>query len=96
VGGSALSYQLYISRITHLILWCRDHLPRDLAGTALESELRQAFALFWEACGRLGPQRLNISVGDPDSDGRIPIRIELHPSREILSFGEKVELNFFW
>jgi type VI secretion system protein ImpC len=96
VGGGSLRYQLLISRITHLILWCRDHLPRDLAGTALASELRQAFAHFWEACGRIGPQQLDISAEEPDSDGRIPIRIELHPSREILSSREKVELNFFW
>jgi hypothetical protein len=96
VGGGSLCYQLFVSRITQLILWCRDHLPRDLAGTALESELRQAFALFWEACGGTGPQELHISVAEPDSDGRIPIRLELHPSREILSSGEKMELNFFW
>ena len=82
--------------MTQLILWCRDYLPRNLRGTALESELRQAFALFWEACGGTGPQRLNVSVAEPGSDGQIPIRIELHPSREILPSEETVELNFYW
>ncbi len=96
VGGGSMSYQLFVSRITQLILWCRDYFPRDLAGTELETGLRQAFSRYWEACGQIGPQYLNISAGEPDADGRIPIRIELEPSRQILSSGTKVAMDFLW
>jgi hypothetical protein len=96
VGGDALSYQLFVSRMTQLILWCRDNLPRDLTGTALALELRQNFALFWETYGAMALPRLDISVAEPAADGRIPVRIELHPSREILSSEKTVELDFYW
>jgi len=96
VGGGSLSYQLLLSRITQLILWCRDHFPRDLAGTDLETGMQQAFSRFWEASGQIGSQNLNIAAGEPDADSRIPIRIELEPSRQILSSGAKVAMDFLW
>ena len=96
VGGGSLSYQLLVSRIAQLILWCRDHLPIDLAASDLDTELQRAFSRFWEASGRIGPQNLKITAGERNTDSRIPIRIELEPSRQILSSGTKVAMDFLW
>lgn len=96
IAGAALSYQLFVSRITQFILWCRDHLREDLAGSELEAEIRRAFALFWESSGHAGPESMAISAGHPRPDHRIPLRIDVQPSRKILPSGEKIQLEFFW
>jgi hypothetical protein len=96
VGGASLRYALLVSRITQLVLWCRDHFEKGLGGSDLEDLLRKAFRAFWERSGHVGPESLEISADQPDSKGRIPIRISLEPSREILSSRQGVELNFMW
>jgi type VI secretion system protein ImpC len=96
VGGVSLSYQLLVSRITQLVLWCRDHFEKGLKGSDLEAELGKAFSLLLESSGHSDPESLEIRTGKPDSDGRIPIRISLEPSREILPSRKRVELNFMW
>jgi type VI secretion system protein ImpC len=92
----SLGYQLLVSRITQLILWCRDNFHKRLEGAELETELRHAFKLFWERSGHSGPEYLEISAGQPDSKGRIPLRIEVEPSPQVLPSQEKVKLDFFW
>jgi type VI secretion system protein ImpC len=96
MGGASLSYQLLVSRITQFILWCRDNFPKDLSGDELEKGLRQAFSRFWEFSGHTGPENLEISAGRQKSDDRIPLHIDLQPSRKILPFGEKIQLEFSW
>ena len=96
IAGLSLRYGLLVSRITQLVLWCRDHFEKGLGGSDLEDLLRKAFRAFWEKSGHIGPESLEISAGQPDSDGRIPIRISLEPSREILPSRKQVELNFIW
>jgi type VI secretion system protein ImpC len=96
VGGVSLGYQLLLSRITQLVLWCRDHFEKGLTGSDLEAELRRAFSSFWEKSGHFGPELLEISAGQPDQDDRIPLRIVLEPSRQILPSRQKVELAFSW
>jgi type VI secretion system protein ImpC len=96
IAGVSLRYGLLVSRITQLVLWCRDHFEKGLGGSDLETSLRQAFRVFWEKSGHVGPESLEVSAGQPDSDGRIPIRISLEPSGEILLSRKQVELNFMW
>jgi hypothetical protein len=96
VGRAALSYQLFMSRITRLILWCRDHLQQDLVGAELEAALQRTFDLFWEASGHTKPENFSIETGEPRNDGRIPLRIRLEPSRQILSPVDTVDLEFLW
>jgi predicted component of type VI protein secretion system len=96
IAGVSMRYGLLVSRITQLVLWCRDHFEKGLGGTDLETSLRQAFRVFWEKSGHVGPESLEISADQPDSDGRIPIRISLKPLREILPSRQGVELNFMW
>jgi len=95
-GETSLGYQLFLSRITQFILWCRDNLPKDLEGAELEQGLREEFSLFWGKSGHAGPDNLEISAGQPGPDNRIPLRIDLQPSRKILPSGEKIVLDFSW
>jgi type VI secretion system protein ImpC len=96
IADASLSYQLFVSRITQFILWCRDHLAKDLEGADLEVALRRAFEMFWERSGLLGPEHLEITAGPSQPDGRIPLHIELKPSRKILYSSEKMVLDFSW
>jgi type VI secretion system protein ImpC len=96
MGGVSLSYQLLVSRITQFMLRCRDNLPKGLKGAELEHVLRQELSLFWEKSGHAGPDKLEISAGHPEPDNRIPLRIDLQPSRKILPSGEKIVLEFSW
>jgi len=95
-GGISLRYQLFVSRITQLVLWCRDHFEKGLNGKDLEAALQQAFKLFWEISGHSGPESLEIIVDKPDPDGRVPVRIALEPTRQILASRDRVELDFSW
>lgn len=95
-GGISLGYQLFVSRITQLLLWCRDHFEKGIKGADLEAELKQAFRFFWETSGYSGPESLDILVGNPDPDGRVPVRIALESSRQILASRDKVALDFSW
>ena len=96
VGQAASSSQLFVSQISRLILWCRDHFQKDLSGSELEAALQQTFRLFWEASGHVGPDNFSIKTGKPNTDGTIPLRIYLEPSPEILSPAEQVDLEFYW
>jgi predicted component of type VI protein secretion system len=95
-GGISLRYQLLVSRITQLLLWCRDHFEKGIKGTDLEAELKQAFKLFWETSGHSDPESLEILAGKPDPQGRVPVQIVLKPSRQILASRHKVTLDFLW
>jgi hypothetical protein len=75
---------------------CRDHFEKGIKGADLEAELKQAFRFFWETSGYSGPESLDILVGNPDPDGRVPVRIALESSRQILTSRDKVALDFSW
>jgi hypothetical protein len=68
----------------------------ELSGEELESRLKKAFIQFWEKSGHSGPEFLDITAGNPDADGRIPLHIELQPSGKILPKGESIVMDFFW
>jgi hypothetical protein len=95
-GDISLRYQLFVSRITQLVLWCRDHLEKGIKGADLETELQRAFKFFWETSGYSGPESLEILAGNPGPDGRVPVRIALEPTRQILPSRDIVELEFSW
>lgn len=95
-GGISLRYQLFVSRITQLVLWCRDHFEKGLNSADLEAQLQQAFKFFWETSGHHGPESLEILADQPDPDGRVPVRIALEPTRQILPSKDMVKLEFSW
>jgi len=94
--GISFAYQLFVSRITQFILLCKESVPDDLSAQDLAAKLKQAFSQFWEKSGHSGPEFLDITAGTPDADGRIPLHIELQPSRKILPKGESMVMDFFW
>ncbi|MBW1902492.1 MAG: type VI secretion system contractile sheath large subunit [Deltaproteobacteria bacterium] len=96
VGKGSLSYQMFLSRITHFVLWCKDHFDKDLNADELEKTLYSAISAFWQKSGDPGPKDLSISAGQPLEDNRIPLRIVAEPTRRVLPSGEKVELEFLW
>jgi len=96
VGKGSLSYQMFLSKITHFVLWCKDHLDKDLNADELEKSLYSAISAFWQKSGDPGPKDLTISAGQPLEDNRIPLHIVAEPTSRVLPSGEKVELDFLW
>jgi len=96
LGGASLAYQLFAARVTQLLLWSRDNLAPDLTGPALEAELNRVFEYFWQKSGHSGPEVIEIIAGQPDNENRIPLKIDLQPSRRILPSGEGLTLEFSW
>ena len=96
VAGSSLSYQLFLSRITQFLFWCKDTIGKDLDAVDIEKTLEKAFSLLWERTGHLSPRNLEISVTRPKFEKAAMVRIVIEPSREILPSGEKIELELNW
>lgn len=96
VAGESLSYQLFASRVTQFILWCKDNFQRDLTADELQTDLAQAITRFWENSGHGAPDQMHVSAAAAGSDGRIPLRIEVAPMRDILSSGRSLVMEFGW
>lgn len=95
-GGRSLSYQLFLSRITHFLFWCKDHFEKDLEPPLLEERLKKAFSLFWERTGNAPPRGFEVSATRPKPESPALVRILIDPSRQMLPSGEKVELELNW
>jgi type VI secretion system protein ImpC len=95
-AGGSLSYQLFLSRVTSLLLWCKDHFPADLEGSAIETGLQKAIMSFWERTGQLPPLNLDISVTGPKPGEPATVKVLLQPPRQVLPSGDKVEMEFHW
>ena len=96
VAGSPLSHQLFLSRITQFLFWCKDNWEQGLEPKVLEKRLKEAFFLFWEKTGHQRPQVLELSVSKPNPEKPAMVRIAVEPSRQILPSGKKVELEMNW
>lgn len=94
--GGSLSYQLFMSRITNLVLWCKDNFEINLTPDEVKERLYDVFSTYWEKTGYPGPEVLDISTTTPDAEGVFNIRINIRPSREILPAGGEVNLQFSW
>jgi hypothetical protein len=95
-GGPALAYQLLVSIVARLMLECREQFGGGGAPAGVEAKIRRAFASTWESTGHAPPAGLSIELGAPDEDGRIPVKVTLDPSAEILPAGTRVEMAFNW
>ncbi len=96
MAGNSLSYQLFLSRISQFLFWCKDHLEKDLEPAVLEDSLKKAFSLFWERSGHLLPKSFEISVSRPKLEQPAKVKIGIEPSRQILPTGEKIEIELNW
>lgn len=95
-GGSSLGHQLFLSRVTQFLFWCKDHFESDLEPNVLEEKLRRAFALFWEKSGNLPPRGFEVSATKPKPDQPTRVKIEIDPPRQILPSGQRLELELSW
>ncbi|MDI7259585.1 MAG: hypothetical protein QME90_06665, partial [Thermodesulfobacteriota bacterium] len=95
-GGGSLSYQLFLSRVTQFLFWCKDRFEKDLEPTLLEERLKRAFSLFWERSGNILPRGLEISATKSKPDQPTLVRIQIDPSRQVLPSGQKLELELNW
>jgi type VI secretion system ImpB/VipA family protein len=96
VRGS-LRYQLLVTVLSRFLFWCKDNLAPGLELGDLEQALKKAFALFWEQTGQTAaPQALDIRVTRPDVEKPARVRLTVEPPRQILSSGQRVELEFTW
>lgn len=96
VAKGSLRYQLFLSRLMHFVLWCKDNFGQGTSSRELEGAITKALSLFWEKSGDTAPKSLEVSVKEPDSEDRMLVRISIAPSRHVLPSGEKAELEFFW
>ncbi len=95
-GGGSLSYQLFLSRVTQFLFWCKDHFEPDLEPAILEERLRWAFGLFWERSGNMPPKGFEVSAIRAKPDLPLQVRITIDPSRQMVASGKRVELDFNW
>ena len=96
VSKDLVSYQLFLSRIIHFILMCKDLFGNINDPKELEDRLSKAIFTFWQITGDPVPKDLKISAGKPAKDNRIPLSIVVEPSRRVLASGKKVTLEFLW
>ncbi len=96
IASSSLRYQLFLSRITQLLFWCKDNIEKDLAPAEIESSIKKAFSLFWEKTGYFSSEDIEISVRKLRPEQPAIVRIVIKASRQILPTGEKIELEVKW
>lgn len=95
-GGTSLNDQLFLSRITQFLFWCKDHISTGLDPSLLEEHLKKAFSLFWVGSGNLLPKGLEISATRLQPDQPTRVKIMIDPSRQMLASGKRVELDLNW
>jgi type VI secretion system protein ImpC len=95
-GDAALSYQLFVSRISRFILWCRDHFSEDITEVELEDTLKKAFSLFWQRSSQTEPEELEITTTVTGPDDRVIVSLSIKPSRRVLPSADRVDMQFYW
>ena len=96
IADTPLAYQLLVNRVTAFVLWCRDNLPVEDNPSALQTQLRLAFQVFSERSRPPGFERIEISAGIPNAEGKIPVHLALEPASTILPGGRKIEMTLDW
>lgn len=96
LGGGLLSDQLFLSRVSQFLLWCRDHFGTNLPPSLLEEKLREAFNRFWELSGSPLPSKVEISTERPTPEKPLQVKIRIDPSRQVLPSGQRLELELNW
>ena len=94
--GGSLSYQLFLSKITQLLLWCKDNFPSGLEAEQIQQGIINVFSSFWEKTGYQISDRLNVSVYKPDAESQGQVTLTIDPPKELLSVGDKVVLELPW
>jgi type VI secretion system protein ImpC len=96
VSGNSFSYQLLLSRLISLVLWCKDNFESGMGPSETEINLLAAFGEYWTSTGHEPPADMNISVTETEPGQPFMVSISLTPGGEILPSGQKVELTLGW
>ena len=96
VQGKSLAYQLLLSQVTRLVLWCKDNLPPETGEVALQTQLKLAFQVFSEQSRPPGFASVDITTEPAGKDGRIPVTFHVTPASAILPSQEPLTLNIAW
>jgi len=96
VSGKSMNYQMALSRVLGLVLWCRDNFDPDMGPAETEINFLAAFGEYWTGTGHEPPPDLKITVSESDRGRPYIVTISLTPGRDILSSGEKIELTLNW
>ncbi len=96
LSGCSLAFQLLACRVTQFLLWCKDNLPSETNPEALQTQLRLAFQVMSEQSQPHGFDAMDISTGQPDGQGRIPVHIAVTPSSAVLPSRQPIEMNLDW
>lgn len=90
----SLSYQSLVCRVTHFVLWCRDHWQESFCADELSEKLHAAFALFIEKKESSSSDQLIVDCHDKEEG--IQVSFHWHPPRKYLPGREEIVLEFIW
>jgi len=93
-GDTSLSYQMLVCRVSHFILWCRDHWHDSFTAEELAVQLRSAFRLFAEK--QSGTTAGELAVTCKHDEDAIMVSFCWQPSPQILSIRQEILLEFPW
>lgn len=96
LSGHSLTHQLLACRVTQFLLWCKDNLPSETNPEALQAQLRLAFQVMSEQTQPSGFESMDISTGQPNDQGRIPVHIAVTPSSTVLPSRQPIEMDLDW
>ena len=96
IQGESLAYQLLLSQVTRLVLWCKDNLPAETSEVSLQTQLKLAFQVFSEQSSPPGFEEVNITAQAPGADGRIRVTFRITPAAAILPGQTPITLNLDW
>jgi hypothetical protein len=96
-SGESLLFQLFFSRIIGYLIWKRDQAPEYDDGNSMPSEyVRNALEKLFKDAGDEPPSDLNVTAGEPDESGLVPVKITFTPPGNILPGTKKIEFTFSW
>ncbi len=93
-ADASLSYQMLVCRVSHFILWCRDHWQEAFTAEELAVQLRTAFRLFAEK--QSGTSAGDLDVTCKHDQDAIMVSFCWQPSSQVLSSRQEVMLEFAW
>ena len=96
-SGESLPFQLLFSRIIGYLVRMREHAPKYTDDSATASDyVRHALERLFKDAGCGLPRDMDVTEGEANENGLVPIRIVFTVSEDILPVARKVEFTFLW
>ncbi len=98
VSGQSLAYQLLLTQATQFILWCKDHLPAEIAPDDLKRQLESYLTRFSEQSDPplFSSIVIDIETQATQAESGIPLTIQLMPAAAFLQNRRPIELRLNW